>query len=241
VSARPTSSSRTAERFFFVHLQKTAGTTLGFRLKCEFGIDAVYPAPSDGDMAVAVLSVDHLRERWEARSDEIRVITGHFPVSTVELLDAPFTTLTLLREPIERALAALRDQQHRSPQLRGSSLETIYDDPIRAPLFRNHMVMMLSVTPEEAPDGSLSHVDLTRSHLEVAQRRLSEMGVVGFQDRFDAFCADLVDRFGWDLGEPIVMNRTQPAEIPDDLRARVIRDNALDIELYEFARARFRQ
>jgi hypothetical protein len=31
------------------------------------------------------------------------------------------------------------------------------------------------------------------------------------------------------------MNRTAPAEVPDALRERIATDNALDIELYDFA------
>ncbi len=32
------------------------------------------------------------------------------------------------------------------------------------------------------------------------------------------------------------MNSSAPAEVPDGLRDRIAEDNALDIELYEFAR-----
>ena len=36
------------------------------------------------------LMVPMLLRRWEARRDEIRVVTGHFPLCTIELLDADF-------------------------------------------------------------------------------------------------------------------------------------------------------
>ena len=55
---------------------------------------------------------------------------GHFPLCTLELLGGSFTTLTILRDPVERTLSALRDQQERSPELRGAPLELIYDDPV---------------------------------------------------------------------------------------------------------------
>ena len=50
------------QKFFFVHLQKTAGTTLFRRLKTHFGAEAVYPMPRyQGDVAATLdvpLTVD---------------------------------------------------------------------------------------------------------------------------------------------------------------------------------------
>jgi len=224
-------------RFFFMHMQKTAGTALWRRLKQQFEPASVYPGPDDGEPPDTVLSVNHLLERWNVRRDEIEIVTGHFPLCTIELLDAPFTTITLLRDPVERTLSYLRHHRETTPAEHDRPLEDIYDDPIRFELVHNHMVKMLSLTPEEMTNGVLSPVEFTRDRLERAQQRLSGIDVVGFQEHFDAFCDDLVARFGWDLGEPIFMNRSTPVDIDDALRERIARDNALDIELCEFARA----
>jgi hypothetical protein len=228
-----------APRFFFIHLQKTAGTALWRRLKQQFDAAAVYPGPGDGEPPEAVLSVEHLLERWRVRRDEIVVVTGHFPRCTVELLDARFTTLTLLRDPVERTLSALRDVQARSPELQGSPLELIYEDPARTALLQNHMVRMLGLTVGEMTDGALTPIMLDRAHFDRARDALGTIDVVGFQERFDEFCAALTGRFGWDLGPPVFMNRTQPVSTSDALRRRIDADNALDQELYEYARTAF--
>ena len=104
-------------RWFFVHIQKTAGTALWRRLKNQFDPAAVYPGPGDGEPPRTVLSVDHLLERWHARRGEIRIVTGHFPLCTTELLDAPLVTMTILRDPVERTLSQLR--HHRAGIPRG--------------------------------------------------------------------------------------------------------------------------
>ena len=224
------------ERFFFMHLQKTAGTALWRRLKHQFDESSVYPGPGDGELPEAVLSVEHLVERWRARRDGIRIVTGHFPLCTVELLDAQFTTLTLLRDPVERTLSFLRHYRETTPEACDRSLDEIYGDPIRSELVNNHMVKMFSLTVEEMDEGALTRVDFTGARLVRAKERLSEMDVVGFQERFEGFCAELTSRFSWDLGPSIFMNRTQPAPASRELRARIAQENALDIELYEFAR-----
>ena len=59
--------------------------------------------------------------------------------------------------------------------------------------------------------------------------------MVGLQERFDEFCDELAGRYGWDLGPPQFANRSQPMDVDEDLRARIARDNAFDVELYSFA------
>ena len=226
-------------RFFFMHLQKTAGTALWGRLKRHFEPAEVYPGPGDGEPPLSVLTVDHLVERWRARRDEIRIVTGHFPLCVTDLLDARFTTLTVLREPVERTLSFLRHHREMTPADRDRPLEEIYEEPLRRELVHNHMVKMLSLTAEEMTDGALTHVEFSREHLERARERLDGMDVVGFQEQFEEFCAELERRFGWDLGDPVVANRTERVEVSEAFRARIASDNALDTELYEFARSTF--
>ena len=227
-------------RFFFVHLQKTAGTALWRRLQLQFRPEAVYPGPGDGTPPESVVSVPHLVERWRQRREEIRIVTGHFPLCTVTLLDAPFVTMTVLREPVDRTLSYLRHHRDSTPEDLHRSLEEIYDDPVRFGLLHNHMVKMLSLSTEEMTDGVLTPVDFDGPRLERARAGLDGVDVVGFQEDFDAFCDELAERFGWELGAPIFMNRStpiDPSEVSAEFRARIARDNALDRELYDYARA----
>jgi hypothetical protein len=222
--------------YFFVHMQKTAGTAMFRRLRHHFGDAAVYPDDSDGPRPDCVLDVDHLRRRWAARHADIAVVTGHFPLCTTELLGDDFTTFTLLREPVERTLSNLRHRQQTDPAAAGQSLEQIYDDPIRFDgLVHNHMVKMLSLTVDEMTDGAMTKVDFTDERFVRAKANLATVDVVGVQEQFDDFCNELERRFGWDLGPPVRMNRTKPVPVADELLARIRRDNAMDIALYDDA------
>jgi hypothetical protein len=224
-------------RFFFAHVQKTAGTNLNIRMQLHFGRSAVYPDPNvDGEIVASVISVEHLLARWRARGDQIRVVTGHFPLCTTELLDGEFTTLTLLREPVERTLSYLRHHRRMTEEDRDKPLEEIYADPFRFHgLVHNHMVKMFSLTPSEMTNGVLTRVDFPRDRLERAKDRLATVDVVGLQERFDEFCHELTERFGWRLGKQIDTKRTVSTETADAFRSRIAEDNAMDIELYDFA------
>jgi Sulfotransferase family len=225
-----------APKYFFVHIQKAAGTSLVFRLRRHFGRAAIYPPESDQGDVASVISVDHLLERWRAHRDTTRVVTGHFPLCTVELLGDSFTTLTVLRDPVERTLSYLRHHREMTPRHSGLSLEAIYADPFRFHgLIHNHMVKMFSLTPAEMTDGLLTSVEFTPDRLDRAKERLAHVDVVGVQANFEKFCDGLTRRFGWDLGGLTHVNRTEPVDVSEAFRARIAEDNAMDVELYEFA------
>jgi hypothetical protein len=225
------------ERWFFVHMHKTAGTALYQRLHDQFPPPAVYPTTAEQKAHKASLHVDLLCRKFRERGHELRMVTGHFPLCTTELLGVPFTTITVLRDPVERTLSSLRDMREREPGFRGQPLDKIYEDPIRFQcLIHNHMVKMLSITPDEMTDGALTAVHMDRTHLERAKRNLVErIDVWGVQEHFEDFCDELTRRYGWNLGGPRFANRTTPSAVPDDFRERIVQDNALDVELYHYA------
>jgi Sulfotransferase family len=225
-------------RFFFVHMQKTGGVSLYMRLQREFGEEAVYPAESDGDPEARMpqLFPNILLDRWRARRDEIRVVTGHFPLCTTELLDAEFTTFTVLRDPVDRTLSYLRHHRDTTPAERERPLEEIYEDPARfGPFIENHMVKMLSLRAEEMTDGMMTVIDLDRRRLRRAKRALRKIDDFGLQEDLEGFAQRLAGRYGWRLGPTVHENVTRPAEVPQSFRARIAEDNALDVELYEHA------
>jgi hypothetical protein len=231
-------SSDESRRFFFVHMQKTGGVSLYMRLQRQFGEEAVYPAESDGDPEARMpqLFPNILLDRWRVRRDEIQVVTGHFPLCTTELLDAEFTTLTVLRDPVERTLSYLRHHRDTTAADRERPLEALYEDPERfRPFIENHMVKMLSLRAEEMTDGMMTVIDFDRGRLRRAKRALRKMDDFGLQEDLEGFAQRLSSRFGWDLGPTVHENVTKPSEVPESFRARIAEENALDMELYEYA------
>ena len=234
-------------RFFVAHMQKTAGTALRDRLRASFTEAEIYPNATDGsDARVSVISVRHLRERWAVRGEEIRLLTGHFPIRTVELFDADFITMTVLRHPVERTLSFLRHQAAR--RQRGASedtpLDEIYKDSFRfEAMIQNHMVRMLSLSPEEMGpgDGVLTSVAYDDERLERAKSGLRSLDSFGLQSRFEEFCDELGACHGLDVGTPLRSNTTEPSDVSPGLEERIAQDNALDVELYRYACALYEE
>lgn len=230
-------------RFFVAHMQKTAGTSLRDRLRATFGEDEIYPNGTDGDdPRISVISVSHLQERWRARGECIRLLTGHFPVRTVEVLEPPasFVTMTVLRDPVDRVLSFLRHQADR--RQRGAEADTplveIYEDPFRFDaMIQNHMTRMLSLTPDEfgPGDGVLTKVPYTAERLDMAKAALADLDLFGLQHRLEDFCTELGTRYGLDVGVPLRTNTTEEQPVAQAFRDRIAEDNALDVELYAHA------
>lgn len=232
-------------RFFFVHVQKAAGTEVRERLKRQFTPAQLYPDASDGDLFTVgpQVSVKQLLARWPERKADIRVVTGHFPYATTELLDAQFVTMSVLRGPVERVLSHLRHHRKVTPEARDRSLDELYDEVLTPEYFHNHMVKVFSLTAREVAESAaldrwavLKVIDFTPERLARAKANVEQLDVLGLQDHLEEFCTELTSRFGWDLGPPLHANRTPAEDAPRALRDRIAADNALDAELWEHTR-----
>lgn len=226
------------QRYFFLHIPKTAGIALYGRLRNHFGADAIYPLPADRSLVAASGDVAFLKASFDSHRNQLRVVTGHFPLCVTDVLGERFRTFTVLRDPVERTLSLLRHHRQRVERFRDLPLEEIYRDPIVLHgLIHNYMVKLLSLTPDEMPThGARTMVPYDRDRLERAKQNLQlRVEVVGLQEHFEEFCERLAARFGWDLGEPVFRNRTKPVDVSSEFRERIARDNEMDVELYRFA------
>ena len=227
------------KRYFTVHLQKTAGTTFRDRLRNSFTPRQIYPFMSDGpDILYAIISLSHLEKRWKKRSDQIRLIHGHFPLSTVNVLKVPFTTMSVLRPPLDRTLSYLRHQREVVPADNNKSLEEIYDDPKRFHgIIRNHMTRMfgMSINQMRRIDGCFGDIPDSQWMLDRAKKGVASLDYVGVQPEFETFWQELAAGEGFDTEAAVNSNATKPMDAPEHLKERIRHDNKMDFELYDFA------
>lgn len=232
-----------SERYFFMHIPKTAGTALDVSLR-RLHRASIYPLEANGqleshrDYLFAYMDVRLLEDSFRRFADRIRIITGHFPLCIDEILGAPLTTFSLLRDPVERALSLLRRHKERNRDYHDSPLDEIYEDPyLFHGTIHNYMVKVLSMSPAEVQAGVWTRLRCDEDRLERAAHNLEhKVALFGVQEDFGSFCQQLSWHFGWDLGDVANVNRSAPVEASDQLRQRIARDNALDVELYGFAR-----
>ena len=249
----------TGERpFFFLHVRKTAGTTLVRRIRGNFpGTDWYPESDARPAMIQAKVSPELLFAQPPARLASTRFFSLHQPLWVRDEVAGrigvqPFT-LTVLREPVERTLSHVK-QLAQVSQWTGS-LQDFYCMPrVRHWMVWNHQVMQFVQTQRDgeqmavrandlfaAPDPDTFDIGtpivLDADALERAKARLATVDAVGFTENVTEFVDELAARFGWTTEPPLHANVAAPAEVPTRLRALIEADAAADLEFYEHARA----
>lgn len=229
-----------AERkFFFIHVMKTAGATLRRQILANFDRAEVYPfflKGVDPDLKASNFELARLTALSREDRERVRVFTGHFPFVAVELLRMELTTITILRDPVERTLSYLRHCQHYHDVHRGLSLEEIYEDPFFHPSFiKNHQAKLFAFAAADRPESYMDALEIDAHRLELAKANLETVDVVGTQDRFDELLGELHRRFGWRLVSAPDQHVNPGEPVPASFRRRITDDNEADIEFYEHA------
>jgi hypothetical protein len=255
-------------RFFFVHVMKTGGTSFVFQMTANFAPAEVYPhealdrrTPTDVE---PYASVDDLERLTPQRRAEIRVYTGHLPFVARELIGPDVVTLTLLRDPVDRTISVLKHFKRLYARYRDLPLDAIYDDDIVFPHFvQDFQTRVFALETADHPhafagaadyhslraalEGSLgSHAGLAppiridAARLARAKQNLDAVDVLGVNEAFAAFVAELRRRFGW-WGDGAEYDAranvsSEPWVATEALRARVARESTHDRALYEHAR-----
>ena len=221
-----------SEVYCFTHVMKTGGSSLLMYMRQNLTAELIFPRREDGIRAYFML--DELRGIDPERRARLRGYGGHFPAFAAEIVGAT-RTFTMLRHPVDRVISHVAQQQrvHRPD----STLEQVYDDPFYfAAFFHNHQAKIFAMRTEDEAGSYMTAIPIDAGRLDAARERLSRMDVVGLQEDHGAAVRAIQAAFGWEPPEQewrVMVGGD--VDVPQRLRDRIAEDNALDIELYEWA------
>lgn len=226
---------KTEEAVIFLHLPKTAGTTVNRLIEWEYRLSEMYSI----DPVLFKWSAAHLRKLPAGRLKKIRMFKGHMVFGLHEVLSQPATYITVLRDPVDRVISAFYF-------MRSYKLHPLYwklrrnnwtlEDFVRRYQRENVQAKVVAGSEYDAP--------CTPEILEKAKQNLRRhFTVVGLSERLEESLALMKLRFGWKLASYSSFNVTRSRPKKDDLPKAtldLIREkNAFDIELYQCAREIF--
>ena len=234
----------------FIHIFKTAGTSLLEYLQSQFAPDQISPfcfwTPRNEWSAAEQAGLDVDLRPYS-------LITGHYFYAQI----APFVTnpyyITMLRDPIERTISGYAQQQRGDGAIHADeanrlALRDFVRDATTSRLTNNLQTRVfggaLRGTPRHPRDLMQMGEDWHAMDLELAKARLDECVVVGFTEHFAESLQLLSYRFGWAPPPSQIHLNQAPSksiELDNDTLAVLHEVNRADIELYAYGLKRFQK
>jgi len=222
----------------FLHLPKCGGTTLNRLIEWEYN-------------PLEIFSIDPSFFRWSyarlsrtpiARFRRIRVFKGHMPFGLHQRLPRAATYITVLREPVDRAISSYyyARSYKLDPYHRIASRLSL-EEYIRAT--RNSNVQTKLVAGLSHDYDFLSG-ECTEQMLETAKRNLAEhFSLIGLTERFDESLVLAKILFGWQIRQYANFNvtRARPKKeaVPSAIHELIAERYRFDVQLYEYAERLF--
>ncbi|MCA9932716.1 MAG: sulfotransferase family 2 domain-containing protein [Ardenticatenaceae bacterium] len=223
----------------FLHILKTAGTTLNIILENYYAQDrtvATYPNRQHPDG-----SIEGFHALSTAEKANIDLLTGHMGFGLHKYLPRPAVYITILRDPVERVISRYY-HEYRDPHsllhpaIRdGMDLKEYVKYYAKVADMDNLQTRMIAGNWEKRGFGPC-----TKEMLATAKQNLQDyFVVVGLTERFDETYLLLKKTLGWKTTlyqkYNVTPNRPKKRNISEET-LQVIREyNRYDIELYHFA------
>lgn len=232
----------TNETIIFLHIPKTAGTTL------HHIIDRQYPEKSIFSLGpYAQKSIKKFKQMSDEQKARTRMLQGHMGYGLHRFIPHRTQYFTLLRDPIERVISFYyfirRNEQHYLfdfVETENRSLKEFMESQV-TPMVNDAQVRMISGVWLDTPFG-----ECTPGLLESAKVNLRDnFAVVGLTERFDETLLLLKRQFGWTnvfyRRQNVTKSRPTKNDLPPDILRSIVDANKLDIQLYEYAQELFEQ
>jgi FkbM family methyltransferase len=244
--------------FYFLHIPKTAGSSLNLLFKSVFPEERILPR-LDWHHLLS-LDSDGINQYW--------LYSGHFYSYFHKLIPTPLRYLTFLRDPVERALShyghVIRDNTHYLHQKAlelGSFSAYIRDESVQFTI-SNFQVKALSLDADpfsiaaNLSQEQISAYELekilesaesqltTNELLEIAMQNLKQFCFVGITERYEESLQLLCHTFGWPLASEIKSTNINHERITIESLSHADINllhelNDADIALYAFAKNDF--
>ncbi|QKK06804.1 MAG: sulfotransferase family 2 domain-containing protein [Planctomycetota bacterium] len=239
------------ERLYFLHIPKTAGTSLRTFLESRFDFEEVCP----------ILKLNGLLPFSPTELDKYRLFCGHHGLYIRSLLRSEPVMLTVLRDPLQRTISHFRHLQatekdwlhetvkhmtfeefvmseHGVVELLNFQTRYLVLDDIRDDFFGHSALRRRGVHELERKYGDPSLVDRAKALLD-------RIAFVGIQEQFDETLRLLSYTFGWPPVEsfPSFNSAKVPfdaSQLTDEVVGRVRELTTIDQEVYDYGAELFR-
>ncbi|MEP0888221.1 sulfotransferase family 2 domain-containing protein [Leptolyngbya sp. PL-A3] len=223
-----------------MHIPKTAGTTLGCIMVRQYGRKSVFSCHPDRNL-LGCTPEDFKQLSAEERL-RYNVVWGHFDFGLERDIEEPSTYITMLREPVDRAIshyyyARKRKDHYLHKKITSEKLKVkeYIVNGISQEMDNGQTRMLVKKGGWDIPFG-----ELPLEFLEQAKQNLQEnFAVVGTTERFDETLVLAKEIFGWTMPLYLRWNigdtPARRANLSSNVVEAIYQHNALDVELHRYA------
>ena len=234
----------------FVHIHKTAGTTMHRIIERQFPSNNILSFDHDPHK-----SINEFKNLSQERMQRIRCLKGHMPFGLHQLLPRTPKYFTVLRHPVERAISQYYDlktiekqQQHPLHCFYKIFFGRSLDEHVKFLYERNQMNMQTGYI-----SGCIGFDELNQPYppfpanaADLAKQNLAtKFQVVGLTERFDETLMLMKQVFGFRnifyTRHNVTRMRPQKNELPNSTIDLIKSASQFDLDLYMFAKQLFEQ
>lgn len=227
-----------ADHIVFLHIPKTAGSTLHTVIQRNYKSSACYTYNG-------IRYPDELLGLPEKQRTSIRLLKGHVPFGRHEQLGkGSFEYFTLLRDPVSRVVSHY-DQMVREPKHHFYE-EWKKHEYTLSELMQNGKLIYLNDLMVRMISGKLYEPwdSIGEADLQLAIANLDNHFVLaGVQEEFDAFLLLLCQHYNWKWPyyrkQQVAKAGDKKVVLDNDTRLAIMAHNKYDQQLYEIVKARF--
>ncbi|MCH8207462.1 MAG: sulfotransferase family 2 domain-containing protein [Nitrospinae bacterium] len=225
--------------FIFLHIQKTAGTTLRYLINRNF--------PDSETLLVKLMTQAH----WDSflknkpkNLSQLKLIYGHMKFGIHEHISGDCRYFTILRDPVSRVISHHRFLLSEAALPPGKKTLEEYVRWLSENNMDNHQTRVLAGSWFDNDTSAPSAPEM----LERARKNLDEHFILaGIQERFTESIALLNILMGWENKSFVTRNVTSnkgisyPEKFEEEskLKSLIKKNNEYDYELYDYAKSNF--
>jgi hypothetical protein len=230
----------------FLHIPKTAGSTMHHILARQYPPAAVYSIAGDRVQE----SYDALRALPATDKAQLACVKGHLPYGVHEFFRQPATYITFLRDPanwvrsyytfilsipshpLRQAVAACNGVEEFCALLTEWGMNNFQTRILAGTQAHETIMPPYGPLPEHALETAIAHLE-------------AQVTVTGLAEQFDASLLMMKRRLGWGnvhyLRQNVTRGKPATLRLTEEQKALIYRDNALDLALYQYARERLQK
>ncbi len=226
-------SSKTGDStaLIFLHIPKTAGTTLNRVMERQYEKGTIW------EIGLDQASMDRFTNLPEEERAQLRLVKGHRHFGLHEYLPKPSTYITFLRNPVDRVLSNYY-------YLKGNRRHVHHENIVNMNVMefvnsrysaKNVETKYLTGQAGMQPGGECTEEDLLK-----AKKNLSEyFTMVGITERFDESLLLLKKALGWNnvyyVKQNVSKNRPPRETLSEEDRKEIAKLNDYDMQIYDYA------